>query len=77
MASVALLIEGFCRLEVNEFGPVQLYVAPDTVGVVRFIVPPAHTGELLPGVGVDGGALTTTAVVPARLVHPATVTVTE
>lgn len=38
---------------------------------------PAHTGELLPGVGVEGGLLTTTVVVPARLVQPATVKVTE
>jgi len=41
------------------------------------MVPPAHTGELLPGVGVEGGELTTTVIEPARLVHPDTVTVTE
>lgn len=43
----------------------------------RLIVPPAQTGELLAAVGVAGARLTTTEVVPATLVHPLTVTVTE
>jgi hypothetical protein len=38
---------------------------------------PVHTGLLLPAVGADGGGLTTTAVVPAALVQPKTVAVTE
>lgn len=74
---MALVILGFCSVEVNEFGPVQLYVAPDKVGVVRLIVDPAHTGELLPAVGVEGIEFTDTVVVPAELVQPDTVTVTE
>ena len=77
IAVVALVILGFCRVEVNELGPVQLYVAPDKVGVVRLIVDPAHTGELLPAVGVEGTEFTTTVVLPAKLVQPDTVTVTE
>lgn len=48
-----------------------------TVGVVRLIVPPVQTGELLDAVGVVGVVLATTMVVPAALVHPLTVTVTE
>jgi hypothetical protein len=67
---------GFCNAEENEFGPVQLYVAPATAGVVRLIVLPEHTGELLPAVGVAGVAFTTTAVVPTADVHPLVVTVT-
>ena len=64
-------------MEVNEFGPVQEYVAPATAGVVRFSVAPTQIGELLPAVGVAGIGFTTTAVVATGLVHPATVTVTE
>lgn len=41
------------------------------------MVVPAHTGELLPAVGVDGIEFTTTVVEPAGLVQPDTVTVTE
>jgi len=37
---------------------------------------PAQTGELLPAVGAAGAGFTTTAAVPAALVHPPTVTVT-
>ena len=43
---------------------------PETVGVVRFSVAPAHIGPLLAAVGVEGIALTTAVVVPAILVHP-------
>ena len=43
---------------------------------VKLIVPPAHTGLLLPAVGDDGIASTTTDVVAAILVQPATVAVT-
>ena len=47
-----------------------------TKGVVKIIVLPAHRGELLVTVGVEGTGFTTTEVVPARLEQPATVTVT-
>ena len=53
-AAVTLIIDGFCRDEVNPFGPVQKYVAPLTVLAVSNNVFPAHTGELLPAVGTDG-----------------------
>ena len=74
---VALAIVGFWRAELKAFGPVQEYVAPATVGVVRLRVPPAQIGPLLAAVGVAGIALTVAEVVPARDVQPATVTVTE
>ena len=63
--------------ELNALGPVQEYVAPANVLDVRFNVVPEQTGLLLPAVGADGGGLTTTTVVPAGPVHPATVMVTE
>ena len=63
--------------DVNPLGPVQEYVAPATVFAVRLSVCPVHTGPLFPAVGVDGIEFTTTVVVPAALVHPASVTVTE
>jgi hypothetical protein len=44
--------------EVKPAGPVQLYVAPAAVGVVRLSVPPLQTGELLPAVGAAGTGLT-------------------
>lgn len=52
-------------------------MAPETAGVERLMVVPVQTGELLLAVGVAGSELTTTVVVPATLVHPATVRVTE
>ena len=75
-AVVALGIDGLCKADAKPFGPVHAYVAPDTVGVVRFSVLPAQTGLLLDAVGVAGLALTTTLVVPAGEVHPPTVTFT-
>ena len=66
---------GSSKAEVNALGPVQLYVAPATVFDVNNIVDPTQTGELLPAVGVDGKAFTTTDVVATKLVHPPTVTV--
>ena len=78
MASVvAAGMDGFWRVEVKALGPVQEYVAPATVGVVRASVPPAQIGPLLAAVGVAGTALTVAVVVPAREVQPATVIVTE
>jgi hypothetical protein len=52
-------------------------VAPDTVGVESEIVPPTQYGPVFNAVGVAGTGLTTTLVVPAAEVQPATVTVTE
>lgn len=49
---------------------------PVTAAVVKLMVEPVHTGELLLAVGVAGIGFTTTAPVPAALVHPFTVTVT-
>ncbi len=76
MAVVTLVILGVLEAEVNPFGPVQLYVAPATVGVERLRVEPAHKGPLLEAVGVAGTGLTTTVVEPVKLVHPFIVTVT-
>lgn len=76
-ATVAPAIDGFCELDEKLFGPVHEYVAPATGVAVRFNVEPAHNGLLLEAVGAAGVALTTTATVPAALVHPLTVIVTE
>jgi hypothetical protein len=76
IAVLALAIEGFCSVEVNEFGPVHAYVAPVTVGVLSEIVPPAQYGPLFDAVGVAGFAFTTSVVDPAADVQPFTVTVT-
>jgi hypothetical protein len=62
---------------VKPLGPVHAYVAPATVGVASAIVPPSQYGPPLLAVGVAGVALTTTLVVPAADVQPATATVTE
>ena len=70
IAVVELGRVGFCVELVNVLGPDQLYVAPDTVGVVKLIVFPEHTGVLLLAVGVAGVVFTTTVVVPAKLVQP-------
>ena len=58
-------------------GPVHEYVAPATGVAVNVSVDPAQTGLLLEAVGAAGVVLTVTATVPARLVQPPTVTVTE
>lgn len=76
-ANTALATVGFCKVDVNPFGPVQLYVAPAMVLAVRFIGAPVQTGVLLPAVGVAGKLLTVTTTVPAALVHPPTVIVSE
>src|SRR5947207_5042270 len=75
-AAVAFVIVGFWRTDVNPLGPVHVYVAPATVGVESDIVCPTQYGPVLLAVGVAGSGLTTTVVVPAKLVHPPTVTVT-
>jgi hypothetical protein len=76
-AVVAEGIVGFCEDEAKPFGPVHEYVAPETAAVDRDTVPPAQYGPVFEAVGVAGAALTTTFVVPADEVHPATVIVTE
>jgi hypothetical protein len=76
-AVVALERVGFCADEVKPAGPVHEYVAPETVGVESEIVPPTQYGPVFDAVGVAGVGLTTTLVVPAAEVQPATVTVTE
>ena len=79
-------IEGFCKLEVNPLGPVQLYVAPGIFEAVRSILEDVgvprtvtvwQTGLLLAAVGAEGDALTVTSTVPAGLGHPLMVAVTE
>ena len=53
IALVALVeTVGFCMLDANESGPVQVYVAPETVGVDKLKVPPRQIGPLLLAVGV-------------------------
>lgn len=70
-------IDGFCRDDEKELGPVHEYVAPATAGVDKFKVAPVQTGELLEAVGVDGIGLTTTAVVATELVQPLATVTTE
>src|SRR3954452_20750353 len=76
-AVVALERVGFCREDAKPFGPVQAYVAPTTVGVESWIVPPSQYGPPLEAAGVAGVGLTTTDVVPAADGQPLTVIVAE
>jgi len=56
---------GFCTLEVKPLGPVQAYVAELDVTVLKFIVDPSQTGELLDAEGAaQDAALIGVAVVP-------------
>jgi len=64
-------------VDVNEFGPVQLYVGFPPAVAVKLKSFPAQTGELLPTVGEAGIGFTVTETVPAGLVHPNSVAVTE
>ena len=73
---VALLMVGFCSVELKPFGPVHEYVAPATVVALSWIVAGAQYGPVFVAVS-DGFGLTTTLVVPAAEVQPLTVTVTE
>jgi formaldehyde-activating enzyme involved in methanogenesis len=70
-------IDGFCKVEEKELGPVQLYVAPAIVEAVKFKVWPSHNGELLPAVGAAGAGLIVTLTVPAGPAQPPTLAVTE
>jgi hypothetical protein len=75
LSAVTPLMDGFCVVELNEAGPVHVYVAPTMFDAVRFNVDPTHNGPLFVAVGAAGVALITTATVPAALVQPFTVTV--
>ena len=77
MAVVALAMVGFCCDDVKAFGPDHEYVAPAMKGVEREIVAASQYGPPFDALGVEGGALTMTSVVPAAEVQPFTVTVTE
>ena len=52
-------------------------MAPEMEPVVNDKVDPEQTALLLLGAGVAGAGFTVTEVVPAELVHPSTVAVTE
>lgn len=58
-------------------GPVHAKDPPLTLAVCKFNVVPEQIGALEVGAGVEGVVLITTAVVPARLEHPLTVTISE
>jgi len=76
-AVVAPGTTGFCVEEINPFGPVQEYVAPAMFDALKLNVSPVQSGLLLAAAGAGGVALTVMATVPALLVQPATVTVSE
>lgn len=77
LAGTAFAMIGFCNVELNPLGPVQLYDPPATEGVVRLIGPFSHTGELLLAVGVAGIGMITTLVEAVAPEQPATVAYTE
>jgi hypothetical protein len=62
-AVVTFVILLFCVVEVNEFGPHQLYDAPDTKVVLTVNVLPLQTGLFVVIAGVAGVACTVAAVV--------------
>jgi len=72
-----LLTEGFCKVEENPLGPLQLYEALAIVLAVSDNELPVHTGELELAVGAEGVWLTVTETEPALPVHPLTVADTE
>jgi hypothetical protein len=74
---VAPTIVGFCAVEVNELGPLQLKVAPTVEVEVKLKVWPEHKGELAPIVNTVGVWLTTTLIVRVALAQPEIVEVTE
>ena len=64
-------MDGFCRDEINPFGPVHEYVAPPTVDAVRLRVEPTQTAPPFPAVGGEGTGLTVTVVAVAEVaLHP-------
>ena len=72
-----LVFVGVLDVDVKPFGPVHAYVAPATAGVLRFRSLPTQSGVFPVATGVAGIGFTTTFRVPAALVHPFTVIVTE
>jgi hypothetical protein len=70
-------IVGSSSVEVKLFGPVHAYVALAIVFAVSDNIFPEQTALLLPATGAPGAGLTMTVVVPAGLVHPSSVDVTE
>ena len=70
MAGVAPVILGFCKFEVNAFGPVQEYVTPETAAVVKLIVDPLQTGLLVETAGVETEFTTTVVVAETKHVAP-------
>ena len=70
-AAVTLLIDGFCKAELKEFGPTHAYVGvgePPLVEDIRFSVPPTQ-GVLAEAVGDEGVVLIVTTVVVEVLPH--------
>ena len=67
---------GFCVADVKLFGPLHEYVAPAMVVEVKLNVLPVQTG-LFAVATIAGVWFTVTVVVPAGLVHPPEVAVTE
>ena len=62
------LMLGFCNVELNAFGPVQLYVVPVLDVAVRFRELPEHMGALLVSTGKSGVESITT-LVEIKLLH--------
>lgn len=73
----APVMEGFWVVELKPLGPLQLYAAPVMLLAVRFMVDPTHKVEVPPVSGAAGVGLITTLTVPALLVQPLTICVTE
>ncbi len=69
MAAVAGVITGSSDELLKLFGPVHAYVALPTVGDVKLIAAPSHTGLLLPGVAVGVGFTVTVTGVLVVLTH--------
>ena len=67
---------GVWEEDVKPLGPVQLKIVA-VPAALRLKFNRAQIGELLVTVGDEGIGLTITAIVPAGLVHPRTVCVTE
>ena len=67
-AAVTEVTEGFCRTELNPFGPLQLLPAAELD--VRLSVWPVHRGLLLPATGVAGSGVTVTFILTVPEVQP-------
>ena len=77
MVNVADARVGFCTVDVNAEGPVQVYVAPAIVLAVKLILFPVQTGLLLPDVGAAGTELIVKFVVTIELAQAPNEAVTE